>query len=355
MSWEAWTTSGRLDSYQFVKLPLTSLNDKSGTILKNVTGCDITWDWGTTARVSGTLDVVNTSPLNNCYIRIYYTPTLPNGKKKKIELATCLAFTQNGHYEAGKYSGRVALKSPLVRYTEDRLYKHKTLAKGKSALAAFKAAIKEFGGSYSIEGVKDVKFSKTRVVKFGSTVSDYLNRIASTLNCTVSCDTHGRVVLQKKVSAAKRSVLALIPTGERSVVLPGVDISSTWQTTPNRYAVMYHTKDKDYFARAQVSSAQRNFHSKIGRYITVTDTLSDIEEPIQSNVLKAAKEGLGSATSITPDEYTFSCYYLPLQLNRVYHYKQDKINIDGIVRSIDMHLGDSLTMDVTLRKVRDRK
>lgn len=239
MGWEVWMQSGRMDEYRYDVIPITSVNAaRTKTVTDYVTSCTLNFDWSKTSRVGGQLTFDGGSTINNCYIRIFYTPTI-NGSKKSVELGTFYAFTQQAKYELGRWTGTVTLESVLTRYTRDSLYKHWALNANTSAIAAFKKVMKDFGGSYVINGVKDKKFSKTVVVPFGESVYSLLARIAKTLGCALDCDTHGRVVLEPIKAATSRGLSGTIPTGEKSVTLDGVEYYCQWQTAPNRYATHF--------------------------------------------------------------------------------------------------------------------
>lgn len=428
MSWELWTKSGRIDAYRYDVLPLTSVNAKrTKTITDNVTSCTLNFDWEKQSRVGGQLTFDGCPPIDNCYVRIFYTPTIGN-TKKSIELGTFYAFTQDARYEMGRWTGTTTLESVLTRYTRDCLYKNWALNANTSAIAAFKKAMNDFGGSYLISGVKDVKFSKTVVVPFGESVFTLLARIAKTLGCALNCDTHGRVILEPIKYASTRPLSGELPTGNRSVTFDGIDYSCTWQTTPNRYATHFEwdthsfyiepkssggtiqfydapggnktktgtarsrvstdttykgkqwgyvpgakawvnvedcTRVKDskstpqvttthhLFGKAVTASSATNHPNRIGRYITRCEELEKMSPLTQAQIDKVTKNGLKEATQVSAPTYTFQCLYLPLLLNRVYWFKQGGVKIDGIVRAIDMELGEDLVMRVTIRKVRN--
>lgn len=264
MSWDVWTKSGRIDAYRYDVIPLTSVNAKrTKTITDYVTSCKLNFNWEASSRVGGQLTFDGCPPIDNCYVRIWYTPTIGN-TKKSIELGTFYAFTQNAKFVDGRWTGTTTLESVLTRYTRDSLYKNWALNANTSAIAAFKKAMKDFGGSYVISGVKDKKFSKTVVVPFGDSVFSLLARIAKTLGCALNCDSHGRVVLEPIKSASSRAVSAELPTGERSVTLPGVDYSCTWQTTPNRYATHFQWDTHSFYVSPKTSGGSIKLYDAVG-------------------------------------------------------------------------------------------
>lgn len=357
MAW-SWTESGRIDGYVFEKIPIKGIDADPSGELNGVIGGELNFSYDSSLKVSGSLDVTKTNFINNCYIRIWYTPTL-NGEKKRIRLCTCYASTSNGHYEDGLYSGTIELKSVLLRHTGDKLRKNYTLAKGKSALAAFKAMFKWLGGTYAVKGMKDKKFTKNTVVEFGRAPMEVLQYIADFLGGEITCDTYGRTVLQKYTIPSKKPISYTIPSGAASVTLPGIDIHNSQANTPNYTAVRYQYTEgsgknavtREIIGTAAADSSSAISRNKCGRFITETYNLSDMSPKTKARADAIAASKLKSASKhyVT---YKVRCFYLPIEIGQVVRFRYDDIDIDGLVSKIDMKLGDALTMDVTLRRVR---
>ena len=103
MAW-SWTASGRVDAFEYELVPVASVNGKPSGKLTGVTGGQLNFNYYSTEKVSGKLEVVDTGFVKNCYVRVWYKPTLPGEGSKKIELATCFASTERSHYADGTAS-----------------------------------------------------------------------------------------------------------------------------------------------------------------------------------------------------------------------------------------------------------
>lgn len=385
MAW-SWTETGRIDSFEFEKIPIGSVNGKPTGKLEGVEGGQLSWKYDSELKVSGSLNVSKTPMIQNCYIRVWYTPEL-NGQKKRIELATCFASTENGHYEDGVYSGTIELRSVIARFTDDKLSKNYTIPKGSSAIAYWKKMFSWHGGVFAIKGVRDRKASANQVFEWGKSAMEPLSWIAKFLGAQITEDTHGRIVLQKYVSPGKKPVSYTIPSGAHSVTLPGIDITSSQAGTVNRASVRhkfnekyqvrdgvyksnytdakgvhhrkgspkYKTESREKVIIQTVAAASSSAISrqKAGRFITECYELSSMSPKTVARAKQLAEQKLKGASGVTT-KYQFKCFYLPIKIGQVVAFKYDKINIDGMVTDIDMDLEPGLPMTVTIRKVRNR-
>lgn len=385
MAW-SWTESGRIDSFEFEKIPIGSVNSKPTGKLEGVNGGQLSWKYDSELKVSGSLNVVNTPMIQNCYIRIWYTPEL-NGQKKRIELATCFASTENGHYEDGLYSGSIELRSVLARFSDDKLSSNYTIPKGSSAIEYWKKMFLWHGGVYAINGVKDRKASANQVFEWGKSAMEPLQWIAKFLSAQVTEDAHGRIVLQKYVAPGNKPISYTIPSGASSVTMPGVDITSSQAGTVNRASVRHkfsekyqvrdgvyasnytdakgvvhkkgspkyktETREKTIVQTVAASSTSAISRAQAGRYITECYELSSMSPKTEARAKQLAEEKLKSASGVTT-KYQIRCFYLPILIGQVVTFRYDRINIDGLVTDIDMDLEPGCPMTVTIRRVRSR-
>ena len=364
MAW-SWTASGRVDSFEYELIPVASVNSKPSGKLTGVTGGQLNFDYYSSEKVSGTLEVVNAGFVRNCYVRIWYKPTLAGAGSKKVELATCFASTEKSHYEDGIYSGEVELHGVLWRFTQDKLHKNFTAKEGESAVGCFKRLFEWLGGQYRIVGVKDRKLSKNHVFERGTAPMEALQWLADYVGAEVTCDTHGRVVLQKYVAPGKKPVAYAIPTGGESVTMPGIDISSTHTGTVNRVSVRHEWTEqvtvggkkqsvkKSLLGIAVASKTSAISRQKAGRYVTETYDLDAMKPLTQARIDAIAKTKLKRASAVTTSVQFDTISYLPIHIGQVVKFRYDKMSIQGMVASIDLGLSAGCPMNVTLRKVRN--
>ena len=352
-----FTKSGRVDTFEFEKIDPYNLNKSLGK-LKGVTGGTLTFDYNSETKVSGSLNVIGESFINNCLIRVWYKPKL-DGKEEKFELCTCFAVTEKLKYENKKYSGTIDLKSVLVRHTDDKLPRHMPMNKNDSAVGHFKFMFGWLGGHYKISGIKDKKLTKSVVMEFGDTPMKWLQYLADFLGGEITCDTHGRTVLQKYVSPSRKTLAYTIPSGQASVTLPGVDMENTTGVTPNRVVCRWtftdprdpKKREQVYYRGATVSSSSANHYKKTGRHITETYDITNLSPQTTKRLEAVAKSKLSVVAGIKR-RYELQCFYLPIHIGEVVRFSYDAIDIDGLVENIDMDLSAGGMMRVTLRRIR---
>lgn len=352
------TQSGRAGWFECYRIPAAQGIGGTETLMTGVIGGNLTWSLNSDSKVSGSIEVTRTGMLHNAYVRVYYCAKV-GSKTQRFELCTCYALTEDGHYEpAGDtYSGTVELKGVLVRHTEDKLPKNYTMAKGQSTLGYFKSMFRWLGGSYRISGVKDRKVSNTKVIECGKTPMTVLQYIADYLGAEVTCDTHGRTVLQRYVRPDQKKCSYVIPTGERALVLPGIDLSSTQDSAKNQAVVRYTYRDASGQDVTIIGSAAASASSAISRrnrdrWVTEVYDLNGMSPRTTAKATELAKTRLKRASGYTMS-YSFTSTFMPYRIGDVVELRQGKIRCQGIVTNIDMQMDAAGTMTTTIRKVRN--
>lgn len=371
-----YTVSGRYDSFEFQTIDsIKSVTDTADGKLNGVIGGTITWDDTTDLKVSGTLNVSDTPMLHNKFIRIYYVSRIPQMsstgsfayKTYKYLLATCYADTEKGHYENGKYSGTISLQGTLSRYIDDEIARNFTMDKGTNILSYIKKVFGWYGGQYKISGIKGRKCEKTHVWEFGSAPFKVIAENAAFIGGVLTSQRDGVTLVSKYIEPAKRPVTFSFPTGANSVTLVGIDIASTQGSAINRAAVRY-MKDEKYtdskgkektrqvpiYGMANLDSSNIASKAKTGRFITYTETVSTMKPETTAQANKIAKNRLNLYGGYTV-QYTINCLFLPISIGQVCRFKYDKIDIDGVVLSIDYDLKPGCPMKVVLQKLRNHK
>lgn len=371
---ELYSVSGRTDWFEFEQLSsLKSVTSKPEGLIQGVTGGQLTWDYTTDTLVSGNLEVADTPMLHSKYIRVYYVSKIPvktstgvTLKKYRALLGTCYADTENGHLENKKYSGTINLQGTMIRYLDDKISKTITLKKDSSIVAFIEQIFKWYGGDYAIQYIKDRKVSSTRVWDFGTSPYDILCECASWLNGYITTDLQGKTCIRPVIAPGNRGIDYTIPMGEESVVLPGVDITSTIGSSINRVAVKYVKNEKykegnqtktrqiPIYGLASLAPTNAASKQKTGRFITHTETLNSLK-PETAEQANATAKKLLSSNSGSVTEYKFTSYYLPIWCNSMVRFKYENIDIDALVVGIDYELSVGCKMTVTLRKIRNHK
>ena len=364
-----WSTPGRIDDFEFIKINPNALGTSPGTI-DGVVGGKLTFDYDSELKVSGSLDVVNTNFTNGCLIRIKYVVKKNNSAKaEKFTLCTCYADTTEMNYENGQWNGTINLRSVLSRYIDDQISNNWVFQSGSSAIKHFKNTFSWLGGAYTIKSnVKDKKYpytskgkKKNVVHQMGTSPMEVLNSIAKFLSCEITCDNYGQTVLQKKIAPKYKAVSKPIPSGDISVTLPGLTKEDTVAGTVNRVVVRYSYKKsgKTETLRgvASVVKTHRASYKNQGRYVTKTYTLNTMSPQTQKRIDQIAKNYLLKDSAITR-YWKFTCFYVPITdiclKGGVVQFDYGNLKIDAQVVSVDMDLAPGGKLEVTLKEVRRR-
>jgi hypothetical protein len=352
-----WTASGRQGWYECYRIDAARGIGGKQVKMSGIVGGNLTWSLDSDTKVSGSLEVTRTGMVHNSYIRVYYCAKVGN-RTQRVELCTCFAKTESGHYDpAGDtYSGTIDLVGVLARHTEDKLCRNFVLAKGKSALGYFREVFRWLGGAYKIQGVKDKRISKTKVVEVGETPMTILQYIADYLGAEITCDTHGRTVIRKYVAPSRKKRSYVTPSGQRALALPGIDISSAQDGTVNRAVVKYTYRDKSgkdvtILGAAAASSSSAISRKRTGRWVTEVYDLNGMSPRTAARAKQLATSRLRRASGYTTS-YTYQSLYMPYHIGDVIDFRQGKIRCRGIVTGIDMTLDAAGSMTTTIRKVR---
>jgi len=398
MTWKKsyWTKSGIVESFRFVMCQPTGLFAEEKE-LTGVQSATINLSYTGSSKYGGQLEVINSNWECNHVIRIYYTAELPStGDSTTILLGTFFSGTSDQTYEKGEYSGTIDLWGTLFRYTETKLNKNMTCAKGSKIVSWFWKLMKMEGSTGKIaSNIKtSAKFSKTVVYDFGKTKWDMLSNIASRLNARVELDAKGQIWLKKKVAHSKRTPTYTVPTGAASVTFEGVEYSNTEADVVNRYytkAEMSYqveekykdkkgktkkkkvTKTNTYYGSAQLSKSSVYHFSKRGRNVDSSESYSDLPssiekmkdessaqrkkkgKAIQKWLKEEAQDALASVDSASY-EFKFDSLYMPYTIGDMIWFEyidsadDSGIKIKGLVESIDYKINErGLTMSTTIK------
>lgn len=400
-----WTTSGRIDAFEFELLSCNDFNKSLG-YLQGVKGGKLDFGFDTDLKVNGSLEISTTKFIENCIIRIHYIPRLSESQKKDIILCTCFAFTDKLNFDKGRYYGTIELISALARYTDDVLQTSFTIGKNKTYKNELARLLKKqsSGGIYRFtSNVTDKKSSSAIAFEKGKSTMEVMQSIADGLGARIDVDECGTTVFEKYFAPSKKNCTLKIPTGQYSVTLPNIEIEDSKSDIPNRIAyhcevswkqkvyvldkkgnkVKYKSgtnkgkyktkteqKKKTIVGKAQVKSTSPLHYSKRGRWVTqvfsYTKTLGsskiDTTEKLNAQLAAIKKEADNKAasklSSLTAGskKYSIECYYLPIKCGQVVEFEYIasgiKIHVHAMITNIAMELSVGSKMKVTLKHVR---
>lgn len=400
------TKSGRIDSFEVYKVPVTNIGGKE-TKIGRVLGGNINWNYNSDNKISGSVKVSGEKPADgHTLLRIYYTPQL-DGVNYSIELATVYAELADATWENGRWTGEYDIKGMAARFTESDLMADFTVGVGGSALSKLNQFMANRGAPRIIN-VSDKTYSKSTVVaKAGDSEYKALSGLAKKLNAHIDVDTHGRMTVTKYVQPSNRPIVYTIPSGASSVTMPGIDYTWDGYDKPNRVHLRFEEKgewkyvigkgggwwwsrsdgtwpasctedidgrhmkfNKDGYctnpsdgtsrlkftnvitATAVLPDSSTISKKKRGRYITSYEKITDLNPRTQANLQKKANAKLLDLASRT-SYYEFECYFLPIQVGDVVKFKPGSKEIKGMVSEIDLSLDVGAKMKVKLLKLGD--
>ncbi len=400
-----WTTSGRIDTFEFEMVSPNDFNKSLGKI-SGIKGGKLTFGFDTDLKVSGSLEISTTKFFQNCIIRIHYRPRLSESQKKDIILATCFAYTGKMTFSKGRYTGSIDLVSALARYTDDKLQTSFTIGKNKTYKNELARLLKNEsqGGKYRFtSNVSDKKCTSAIAFEKNKPTMEVIQAVADGLSARVDVSPEGVMILEKYFAPSKKQCTLKLPSGEYSVTMPDVEFEENAPEIPNRVAYhcevswkqevyvldkkgrkqkytsgknkgKYKTKTvnkvKTIVGKAQVKSSSPVHFSKCGRWKTevysyskklsavkVNDTakLNTQLEKIKKEANSKAASKLSSLTSGVK-KYTIDCYYLPISCGQVVEFEYIasgiKLHVQAMVTNIEMELSIGARMKVTLKHVR---
>lgn len=400
-----WTTSGRVDSYEF---ELVSANDfeKSLGYLTGIKGGKLTFGFDTDLKVSGSLEVSSSKYIENCIIRIHYCPKLSESQKKDIVLATCFAYIDHMNFDKGRYYGTIELVSALARYTDDVLQTSFTIGKNKTYKDELARLLKKesTGGKYMFtSNVSNKKCTSAVAFEAGKPTIEVVQAVADGLDGRVDVNEKGTLVIEKYFAPSKKSCSYILPSGQYSVTLPNIEIDEAKSEMPNRVAYYcevswsqteyvldkngnkvkytsgtnkgkYKTKTvnkkKTIVGKAKVSSSSSIHYNKRGRWTTqvfsytkkISASKMNTEakrtaqfEAIKKEADNKAASKLSNLTS-NKKKYIIECFYLPIKCGQVVEFEYIasgiKLHVQAMVMNIEMDLAVGAKMKVTLKHVR---
>lgn len=400
-----WTTSGRLDKFEF---EIVSTNDfnKSLGYLSGVKGGKLNFGYDTDLKLSGSLDISTTKFIDNCVLKIHYCPMLSETQKKDIVLGTCFAFVDKMNFDKGRYTGSLQLSSALVRYTDDVLQTSFTIGKNKTYKNELARLLKReaSGGKYKFDSnVSDKKCTSAKAFEKNVKIMDVIQAVADGLGAKVDVNAHGVMIFEKYFAPSKKTCTLQIPTGQYSVTLPNIEIEDGKSNMPNRVA--YHCevsweqkvyvldkngnkqkytsgenkgkyktktekKTKTIVGKAQVKSSSPLHFSKRGRWVTQvfsytkelsaskvdsTEKLNAQLEKIKQEANNKAATKLSSLTSGSK-KYIINCFYLPVECGQVVEFEYIasgiKLHVQAMITDIELDLSVGAKMKITLKHVR---
>lgn len=400
-----WTTSGRVDTFEYEMVSVNDFNKSLG-FLSGVTGGKLTFGYDTDLKVSGSLDVSSPKYIDSCVLKIHYKPKLSESQKKDIILCTCFANTSKMTFDKGRYYGTIDLVSALARYTDDVLQANFTIGKNKTyknELARL-LSIESQGGKYKFNSdVSDKKCSSALLFENNKPTMEVIQAIASGLDARVDVDSHGVMYFEKYFAPSKKNCTLKLPTGKYSVTMSNVDIEDSKSDMPNRIAYQcevswkqetyvldkkgnkqkytsgdkkgkYKTKTENkkqvVVGKAQVTNSSPIHYNKRGRWVTqvfsytkelsaskvnTTAKLNAELDKIKKEADNKAAKKLSSLTAGSKN-YIIDCYYLPIQCGQVVEFEHIasgiKLHVHAMVTNIEMDLSVGARMKVTLKHVR---
>ena len=401
-----WTTSGRVDSFEYVIVNPNNFDVPIGT-LEGVTSGKLTFGYETDLKVSGSLEVSSASMINDCVLRVHYKPRLSDGQSKNILLGTFFAYADSIKFDKGRYSGTLELVSMLARYTDDVLQNNFTIGKNKTYKNELKRllAAESSGGKYKFDNnLADRKNASASSFERNKQTMEVIQAIADGLGARVDVNEEGVMVLEKYYAPSKKTCTLRLPSGQYSVTLPGVEIETANSELPNRiiyycdvswtervyvldkkgnkvkytsgtnkgkYKTKKVNKKKSIAGKAQISAASPLHYGKRGRYVTQVFSYNkklasksiNTTEKLNAKLKNVKKEANNKAASKLSSlisgrkKYTIETYYLPIKCGQVVDFEYIasgiKLHAQAMVTSTELELKVGAKMKITLKHVRD--
>ena len=238
-----WGASNRVDSFEFILCDPFTLAELE-PVEVNASESSLSWDIDSDNRYSGSIAALE--PLSkDRLVRVRHTVNV-GGETITETLATMFVYGASGNALFGSEKHSTRCYSTLFRLTQDRLDSDFSRPKGGKVVNAIRQLVEEVGGTLIVDD-PDLVFSNRT---FGRPIwfeldenrFDVVRTIASWIDCEISCDGLGNVILSQTVPDEDKPVSYTFEAGRNCTYLSGVNVEDNRTDIVNR-VVAYCTHD----------------------------------------------------------------------------------------------------------------
>lgn len=323
-------------------------------VLDGVTSCSVSWDSSTETLVSGSLEVDEGFPEDECYVRVWCDAT-QDGRTERFAVATLLCQASSDSSEGTKRTFSVEAHSPLLELQDD------SPPVGWAASGQVDDAIALICTHMRapLRGYESSKELASPVVAGeDDTWLSMLWAILDSAELTVLVDGTGEASIEPKSAMwSLAPVMTLSDTDERGVLWADMGRETSIFGIPNRMEVIWSSGPTSYHAVATNDDPSSPTSTvKRGRIVSRRETNPEglMGSPSQEAVDDFAERRLREESVVTRT-YSLRAGYMPLWLGMAAKLELTKLNANEVARidAMDIQCDVEAAMDLTLTSTRE--
>lgn len=357
-----WRDQTREDVLHFVMVSPNNIDQTFGELEGvELSGCSLTAGYFTDTRVSGKIRVVNSNWVRGSLIRIIHE--VPKWGWRR-ELGTFIVSADPADRDCGEWVTELTLNSRLYGLSTEKHPYPWTIAAGASCIAAMDDSLRCSRAPFVIRDANDIRFGGAKVVESGTTRLAALFDLCNASGNRLDVDSHGRIVLSRRVDPSAKVPLFRIDVNDPQGVMAGaLSLETDWLGMVDAVAVSHKysekvghsSEEREIAALATMGDNVHHSHVQRGYRVTNFMSLSDMEPKTYERAMQIANENLQREQRELV-EWEFPTTYLPL-------WEGDAVDLyvpDGpyeyrglrrcFVKSLDLEL-EHMTMRLTLKEV----
>lgn len=323
-------------------------------VMDSVSSCTVSWDASTETLVSGSLDVDETFPEGECYVRVWCDAT-QSRRTERVPVATLLCQASSDSSEGTKRTFAVEAHSPLLELADDQP------PVGWSVSGRVDDAIRLICTHMRaplIEYESDVTLTNAVVAGDDDTWLTMLWAVLDSAELTMLVDGMGRLRVEpKSPSWALSPVMTLSDMDERGVLWADMSRETSLFSIPNKLEVIWSGGSEHYSSIAvnDDPSSQTSVPMR-GRVVSTRETNPEglMANPTQGAVDDYAQRRLRELSVVTRT-YSLKAGYLPLWLGVAAKLELSKLSANEVasVREIEIQCDVEASMSLTLTSTRE--
>ena len=363
-----WGDSGIRNTFSYEFVDNRTLESVGSANEGVVEGGNLTESWTSDLRQSGSLTIsgLDKSIPFNYGIRIFHTAEQSGEDPFTEELATLLVDSTSYNYNKGVYDVNVDLKSMLWRLETDEYPWDSNVDGSTKILSRFTSIIRASSGFPKIDASlngdywENKTFGQSHVWQVGDTVLDECQRCAEAIGGYLDVDTHGRVILKKYVYPGDKEPIAIIQNDSQNAILDsGMQVD--YEDIVNRVYATYEKDDQTWYSVKSLDASHPWSFQHIGRQAAEQVSVTSIEDgdDVQAKLDEAVNSRLRELKVMTRT-FSINMLYNPnvragemISLIFKDSPNSDGENIKAYVVDRNIKLDSTMSMDVTLREVRN--
>ncbi|WP_270296356.1 hypothetical protein [Eggerthella sinensis] len=324
-----WSSSGRIDSFRYVRVHRGEQGWEEVEELTGITGGTLERNDLTAIKVSGSLTYIDEPRIGRDLLRVYSDSLDPQtGERVSIAHGTYLVSTPSSTYRGAIEEGTADLYGVLQLLAEDAFEAPFALPAGRDALLAARAIVEEAGLNV-IATPASAKLSSPAVFDDESASKlDVVNWLMSFAGFeTATCDGFGNVLLRPYVNPADRAPSFSMRDDDSCVYRSGVVRECDTFSVPNVVTVTCSNASKEQpLTATAVNDDPSSAFSTVTRQrrIVYKESMSDIES---ESALKLKAEALLAAKTSVAESFEITHAFLPMNMGEVCDFVYDQAGI----------------------------